>query len=164
METLKNWGISFVCASYIERISVDDNECSSSFSLQSVVLVVLMAVHEWLCWLTVHVKESATGRLVLFWNRTDCWCISSICDKTATLLNVSRATLSKVMLVYTHHGKTTLNSGQKSTLRERDQCKLGRIVWKITQLLPHRWQQNWSRRWCFHKNCQMWASQIQHPW
>jgi predicted transcriptional regulator len=38
--------------------------------------------------------------------------------KTATLLGVSRATVSKVMLAYMDHGKTTSvkwNSGQKST-------------------------------------------------
>jgi hypothetical protein len=43
--------------------------------------------------------------------------------KTATLLGVSKATVSKVMSVYTDHGKTTAakrNSGQKSTMTERD--------------------------------------------
>jgi hypothetical protein len=43
--------------------------------------------------------------------------------KTATLLGASRATVFKVMLVYTNHGKTTSatrNCGQKSTLTERD--------------------------------------------
>jgi predicted transcriptional regulator len=43
--------------------------------------------------------------------------------KTATLLGVSRATVSKVISVYTNHGKTTLakrNSWRKSTLTERD--------------------------------------------
>jgi transposase len=42
--------------------------------------------------------------------------------KTATLLGVSRTTISKVMLSYTNHGKTTSakrNSGRKSTLTER---------------------------------------------
>jgi hypothetical protein len=42
---------------------------------------------------------------------------------TATLLGESRATVSKVMLAYTNHGKTTSadrNCGQKSTLTERD--------------------------------------------
>jgi transposase len=42
--------------------------------------------------------------------------------KTATSLDVSRATVSKVMLAYTNHGKTTsakMNSGRKSTLTER---------------------------------------------
>jgi hypothetical protein len=45
--------------------------------------------------------------------------------KTATLLGVLRATVSKVVSAYTNHGKTTSmkrNSGQKLTLR--------RIVWK----------------------------------
>jgi hypothetical protein len=43
--------------------------------------------------------------------------------KTATLLGVSRVTVSKVMLADTNHGKTTSvkrNSGRKSTLTETD--------------------------------------------
>jgi predicted transcriptional regulator len=43
--------------------------------------------------------------------------------QTATLLGVSRATVSKVMSAYTNHGKTKSakrNSGGKSTVTERD--------------------------------------------
>jgi predicted transcriptional regulator len=61
--------------------------------------------------------------------------------KTATLLHVSRATVSKVMSTYMNHGKTTTakrNSGRKSTLIERDRRALRRIVPKITELLQHR--------------------------
>jgi transposase len=50
--------------------------------------------------------------------------------KTATLLGVSRATVSKVIFAYTNHGKTTSgkrNSGRRSTLTERGHRKL-RIV------------------------------------
>jgi transposase len=53
--------------------------------------------------------------------------------KTATLLGVSRVTVSKVMSAYTNHGKTISakrNSGQKSTLTERDRRTLRRIVSK----------------------------------
>jgi transposase len=53
--------------------------------------------------------------------------------KTDTLLGVSRATVSKVMLAYTYHGKTTSakrNSGRKSTPTERDRRTLRRIVSK----------------------------------
>jgi transposase len=53
--------------------------------------------------------------------------------KTVTLLGVSRATVSKVMSAYMNHGKTTSvkrDSGQKSTLTERDHCTLRRIVSK----------------------------------
>ncbi|PNF42528.1 hypothetical protein B7P43_G08250, partial [Cryptotermes secundus] len=49
--------------------------------------------------------------------------------KTTTLL----ATFSEVMLAYTNHGKTSSakrNSGQKSTLTERDRHTLRRIVWR----------------------------------
>jgi transposase len=52
--------------------------------------------------------------------------------ESATLLGISRATVSKVMSTFTNHGKTTSakrNSGQKSTLTERD-CKMRRIVLK----------------------------------
>jgi predicted transcriptional regulator len=50
--------------------------------------------------------------------------------KTATLLGVSQATVSEVMSAYTNHGKTTSekrNSGQKSTLTERD-CRTSRRI------------------------------------
>jgi transposase len=43
--------------------------------------------------------------------------------QTATLLGVSRATVSKVTWAYTNHGKTTSakrDSGRKLTLKERD--------------------------------------------
>jgi transposase len=55
--------------------------------------------------------------------------------KSATLLGVSRVTVSKVMSAYTNHGKTTSakrNSGQKSTLTERGRHIL-RIVSKKSQ-------------------------------
>jgi predicted transcriptional regulator len=60
--------------------------------------------------------------------------------KTATLLGVLRATVSKVMSAYMNHEKTVSakrNSGRKSTLTERD-CRILRTVSKITQLLQHR--------------------------
>jgi transposase len=50
--------------------------------------------------------------------------------KTATSLGVSRATVSNVMSTYTNHGKTISakrNSGQKSTLTERDRRILRRV-------------------------------------
>jgi transposase len=53
--------------------------------------------------------------------------------KTATLLGVLRATVSKVMSAYTNHGKTTSakrNSGRKSTVTEGDRRTLRRIVLK----------------------------------
>jgi transposase len=53
--------------------------------------------------------------------------------KTATLLGVSRATVSKVMSAYTNQGKETSakrNSGLKSTLTETDCRTLSRIVSK----------------------------------
>jgi transposase len=53
--------------------------------------------------------------------------------KIATLLGVSKATLSKVISACMNHGKTTSvkrNSGRKSTLTERDRRTLRRIVSK----------------------------------
>jgi IS30 family transposase len=60
---------------------------------------------------------------------------------TTTLLGVSIATISKVMLAHTNHLKTTSakrDSGRNSTLRERDRCTPRRIVSKITELLQDR--------------------------
>jgi transposase len=54
-------------------------------------------------------------------------------DKTASLLGVLRATVYKVVLPYTNHGKTTSakrNSGKESTLTERNRSPLRRIVSK----------------------------------
>jgi transposase len=51
--------------------------------------------------------------------------------EVATLLGLSGATVSKVMLSYTNHGKSTStkrNSERKSTVTERDRCSLKRIV------------------------------------
>jgi transposase len=53
--------------------------------------------------------------------------------KTATLLGVSKATVSKIMSAYTNHGKTTQakrNSGRNSTLTETDSRILRKIVSK----------------------------------
>ena len=53
--------------------------------------------------------------------------------KTATLLGVCRAAVSKVMMACTNHGKTTSakrNSDQKPKLSKRDHHTLNRIVSK----------------------------------
>jgi transposase len=60
--------------------------------------------------------------------------------KTATLLGVSRVTVSKVMPAYTNHGKISSakrNSGQKSTSTERD-CHTLRTVSKNSTIQQHR--------------------------
>ena len=51
--------------------------------------------------------------------------------ETATLLGVSRAAVSKVMMTYTNHGRTSSpkrNSGRKPKLSEMDCPTLKRIV------------------------------------
>jgi hypothetical protein len=66
--------------------------------------------------------------------------------KTATLLRVSTAKISKVISAYTNHVKTTSakrNSRRKSTLTERDRRVLKGLFREITEILQHRWQQNW---------------------
>jgi predicted transcriptional regulator len=53
--------------------------------------------------------------------------------KTATLLGVSRAAVSKVMTAYTNHGKASSakrNSGRKPKLGERDRRILNMAVLK----------------------------------
>jgi transposase len=56
--------------------------------------------------------------------------------QSATLLGVSRATVSEVMSAYTDHGKTKSgkrNSGRNSTLTERDRRTLRRIYFEKSQ-------------------------------
>jgi predicted transcriptional regulator len=58
--------------------------------------------------------------------------IEASVTETATLLDVSRVAVSKVMSAYTNHGKTSAkrNSGRKSTLTERGRRTLRRAVSK----------------------------------
>jgi transposase len=78
------------------------------------------------------VKVLQNGRLVRFSRRADCARLAGISvTKLATLLGVSRTAVSKVVTVYTNHGKTSSakkNSGQKSKLSERDHHTLKMIV------------------------------------
>jgi predicted transcriptional regulator len=64
--------------------------------------------------------------------------------KTATLLGVSRAAVSKVMTAYTNHGKTSStkrNSGRKPELSEMYRVHWRELCLKIVELLQQRWQQ-----------------------
>jgi len=89
--------------------------------------------------------------------------------KTATLLGVSRAAVSKVMLTYTNPGRTSSAkriTGRKPKLSKRDHHRLKRIVsinhtstaGKVTAELTIHLEDH------FHKNSLTRASQIQHPW
>ena len=89
--------------------------------------------------------------------------------KMAALLGVSGAAVSKVMMSYTNHRRTSSprrNSGWKPKLGERDRCRLKRIVAinnrntaaKVTAELNIRLEDH------FHKSSLMRLSQIQHPW
>jgi len=88
--------------------------------------------------------------------------------KMATLLGVSRAAVSKVVMTYTNHWRTLAavrNSGQKANLRERNRHTSKRIVSanhrstaaKVTVELNIHLEDH-----C-HKNRLTGASQIQHP-
>jgi hypothetical protein len=90
--------------------------------------------------------------------------------KTATLIGVSRATVSKLMASYMNHGKTTTvkrNSGRKSTDRKRSSyiekeclkksqnyCSTGDRAAELNTYPEHP---------VTTKICPMWASQIKHP-
>jgi transposase len=81
------------------------------------------------------VKESENGKFYGFERRqiVGARLAEASVIKTAILLGVSRATVSKVMSAYTNHGKTTSakrKSGRKSALTERDRRTLKRTVSK----------------------------------
>ena len=88
--------------------------------------------------------------------------------KTATLLGVSRAAVSKVMTTYTNLGRTTSakRSSQKPKLSERDRRTLKRILYinhrNTAAKVPAELNIHLEDR--FHKNSLTRASQNQHPW
>jgi hypothetical protein len=130
METLRNWGIQFVCVGYIKSTSVGNTECSS-VCLHSVVLV--QCISDCVEWQSVW-KIRKIGELSDFERGLIVGArlagVSVI--KTVTLLGACRGTVSKVMPAYTNHGKTTSakrNCERKSALTEGDRRKL-RIVSK----------------------------------
>jgi hypothetical protein len=82
--------------------------------------------------MTVRVKKSENGILVRFRRGqiVGARLAGASAIKTATLLGVSKATVSKVMSAYTNHGKATSakrNCWRTSTLTEGDRRTLRRI-------------------------------------
>jgi len=89
--------------------------------------------------------------------------------KTATLLIVSRPAVSKVMVTYTNHGRTSTAkriNGWKMKLSEMDRCTLKRFVSinyrtaaaKVTAELNIHLEDH------FNKDSLRRASEFQHPW
>jgi len=84
-------------------------------------------------------KLLRNGRLVNF-QRT--WIVGALLaaasvNKTATLLGLCRAAVSKVTMACINHGRTSSakrNSSRKPKLSERDRHTLKRIVSKIIEL------------------------------
>jgi predicted transcriptional regulator len=88
--------------------------------------------------------------------------------KTATLLGVSRATVSKVLSAYMDHVKrisAKRDSERKSTLTERDRRTLRRIVSKNhrTTVAQVTAELNIHLQDLFPQKLSVLASQIQHP-
>jgi hypothetical protein len=101
-----------ICIGYIERTSVGNTECPF-VCLHSVALVL---------------GDSPCEKIEQIFG--PCLAGASL-TKPATLLGISRETVSEVMSAYTNPGKTTSaksNSGRNSTLTERDRRTLRRIV------------------------------------
>jgi hypothetical protein len=75
-------------------------------------------VHYRLCLVTVHMKYCKVGDLSDFQRRQIVGARLASITKMVTLLGVSRAAVSNVMMTYTNHGKTsaTSNRGQKPKL------------------------------------------------
>jgi len=71
--------------------------------------------------------------------------------KTASLLCVPRAAVSKVMMAYTHHGRT---SSAKRTVSIYHRSNAAKVAAEHNIHLEDH----------FHKNSLMRASQIHHPW
>jgi predicted transcriptional regulator len=125
MEKNTNKQRNRICVCYIERTSVGNTE-RCSVCLYSVVL----------CWVRVRMRKyRKMGDLSDFerWQIVGGRLASASVTNTATLLGISRATVSKVMWTYTNHGKTTSakkNSWRRSTTTERNRLTLRRIVCK----------------------------------
>jgi hypothetical protein len=129
METLDNIGIIF-CIGCTEITLPVGFFCSSCVCLHCVVPV---SMHYRLCLVIVHIKVLKNDRLVRLSKRTDCRCAlaAAFVTKTATLLGVSRAAISKVITAHTNHGKTSpakKNCVQKLKLSEREHHTLQRTV------------------------------------
>ena len=80
--------------------------------------IVLMSMYYRLCLVMVHMKVLQSGRLVRFFEEqlVGAHLAGASVTKMATLLDVSRAAVSKVVMAYTNHGRTSAkrNSGCKT--------------------------------------------------
>jgi hypothetical protein len=96
--------------------------------------VVPVQMHYRLRLVTVRMKVQQNGRLFIFLKRSNFSCAFSwsICNKTDTLIGVSRAAVSEVMTTYTNHGKISgrRKSGRKPKPSEKDRRTLKKTVSK----------------------------------
>jgi hypothetical protein len=91
------------------------------------------SLHYRLCLVTIHMKVLQNGKLVRFSKRTDCWCVfsCSICKQNGHFIRCITAAVSKAMMAYKNHWKTSSakrNSGQKPKLSERESHTLKRSM------------------------------------
>jgi K+-transporting ATPase c subunit len=137
------------------------------FSLCSAIVSVLVTVLG-----KSPVKKSENGRLVRFKKGQIVGARLTWASviKTATLLGVSKATVSRVTLAYTNYGKTTSekrNRERNSTLTWIDHRIFRRTVSKNHRTTAAQMTAELSTfflKTLFPQNCLMWASQIQYSW
>ena len=97
--------------------------------------VVPVSMHYKLCLVTVRMEVLQNGRLVNFQSRQTVGerLAAASVTKMATLLGISRASVSEVMTATTYHGTTSSakkNNARKPKLSDRDCRALKRIVSK----------------------------------
>jgi hypothetical protein len=148
VETLRNWGIDFVCFGYIEGTSVGNTKCSSSICLHcsAYVSALLIMLSDSLC--------------VFSWSFNDENSHIIRCIKEWWFLRLCWHTR---IMGRQHHRRGTVGANQH--------WQKGIVIyWGLFQKSYRTTaaQVNCSRteysswRMRFHKNCLMWASQFQH--
>jgi transposase len=144
METLRNWGTEFLLATMKElRLATLNVLLPFVYTLKCSGQCIRGCVDwqsEWKNRKMGDLSDFERGRVV------SARLAGESVRKTATLLGASIATVSTVMSAFTNHEKAKSakrNSGRNSAFTKRDGRTPRWIVSETTQLLQHRWQQNW---------------------